>query len=112
VEGVGLRVVGGGRRTCLTQDQPPRFENYSRMAVSWSTGLGQDQPTTHTQTDPFHSKTKVVVVTGIKKNSEFEHRLTLRKKTASPQNRIFQKGSLTADRQKFRVKNFVEFFFD
>jgi len=66
------------RRIAPTPSSQNSFEFYSRMAV-WSSGLGQDQPITqHPQahsTDPLHPKTKVVVVTGIKKNSNSELRV-------------------------------------
>ncbi len=88
------------------------------ISKTWWLVLGEtSSPTTpHPPSDrPLLHKTKVVVVTGIKKNSEFGHRLTLRKKTAGLQSRFFQKGwvypSLTSVREKFRVKKFRRVFF-
>ncbi len=80
-----------------------------RMAV-WSTGQAKTQPTTNLR-PTLLNKNKVVVVTGIKKNSKSGPRPTLRKETACLQSRFFQKGSLTAVRENFRVKKFRRVFF-
>jgi hypothetical protein len=64
-------------------------------------------PPTHPQThstDPFFHKTKVVVVTGIKKNSDFGRRQTPGKKTAGLQSQKSKNWSLTFQKSLIEKK--------
>ncbi len=92
---------------------PKTSHQVLNIILAWQSGP-QDWAKTnqHPPSDrPLRHKTKVVVVTGIKKNSDFGSLPTLRKKMESLQSRFFQKGSLTSVRQKFRVKKFRRVFF-
>jgi hypothetical protein len=106
---VGLRVVDCSWLVPWGPDCHARM-----LFKTWWLVLGEtSSPTTHHPPSdrPLSSKTKVVVVTGIKKNSNFGLRLRRGKKTAGLESRIFQKGSLTSVRENFRVKKFRRVFF-
>jgi hypothetical protein len=86
---------------------PKTSHQVCKNVLAWqSAGPHQDRPRppNHPQTDPSHPKTKIVVVTGIKKNPKFGRRPTLRKKTAGLQSRKSKNWSLTVQKSLIEKK--------